>query len=98
MESRSLTFLGTVLSYQKAGMTHPPIKRPWHQRQNRNLNHVIMNHHLAILIGNDIRETSHLDVKIQRVAVMTLLVLRFLVKKGGKEGAEWDPAPPICKI
>ena len=98
IDPQSLTCLGIAPSYQKAGMTRQPIKRPWHQRQNWNPNHVTPNHHLAIPPDNDIRGTNQLDEKIQRVVVMTLLALLSLAKKGDMGGVEWGLASPICKI
>lgn len=80
-------------------MTRQPIKKLWHQRQNLNPNHVILNNHLAMLPNNGIRETNQPDGKIQRVAAMTLLALLSLAKKGDKGGGVgWDLASPICKI
>ena len=79
-------------------MTRQPIKKLWHRRQNLNQDHVILNHHLAMLPNSGIRETNQPDGKIQRVAAMTLLALLSLAKKGDKGGVGWDLASPICKI
>lgn len=79
-------------------MTRQPIKRQLQQRQNLSQNHVIRNHHLAMLPNSDIRETNRPGGKIQRVAAMTLLALLSPAKKDDMEGVGWDLASPICKI